>query len=486
MFKGQVKELPYMIPCHGIHFLTDLEGVITYGRKYFGNTRETFCATVLGRDFYIMTSATNIAAALKSLDAFDFSNHITDIMRKFGISPEAIEILHDVPTLLQTKPARGKSLADIGETSLRQQLNPGPKYNALEAVFLGEIDARLTWDALSPKAIQSHNADSTVKTVSLLELVRHTLVQSTTVAFFGPAILQVDSTIVDTFLYFDDRIWMFLYGIPPPWSSSMRAAKMKLHNAIHAYLALPKDRRPGAAWLISTLEEKMSGRDVSTRDIAGWLTMIFWVLSTNTWRLCFWVSAHILHDPILLSDIRSEVLPHASSYPSLTALNKNLSSCKLLESVYHETLRLVDSPISIRKTTKPVVTALGESLPAHAFLMLVHREILMEEEVWGHDVRSFNPKRFLRGTAGEAMLRSKNYTPFGGGPMLCPGRFMVKSEVMVFVALLISRFDMVNCYTPQGEFPRLDTKNGYEAGIMVPMQGDDIVVNLGKREVKGK
>ncbi|KAH7311258.1 cytochrome P450 [Stachybotrys elegans] len=484
--KGQVKELPYLVPFlgHGIFFLRDLGGAVKYGREYFGNTRETFSVTVAGQQIYIMTSATNIAATLKSLDTFDYSSLITDIMRKFGISSEAINILHDVPHSLINKPGRVKSLADIGEHSMKQQLNPGPKFDDFEAVLLSEIDARLTWDKLSSKALLSPNTNSpNLKAVSLIELVRQTLVESTAIGFFGTAILQVNPAIVDTFLSFDDRLWMFLYGIPRPWSSGMRAAKEKLHDSVVAYLRLPKDQRPGAAWLASTLETEMSGRGISTRDLAGWLTMIFWSLSTNTWRLCFWVSAYILHDPSLLASIRTEVLPYTSSYSSLSALHTDLSTkCNLFHSVYHETLRLVDSPISIRKITQPVTTAMGESLPPQAFLMLIHRELMLDEKAWGADVRKFNPTRFLRGTAGEAMLRSKSYTPFGGGPMLCPGRFMARGEVMVFVALLISRFDTVP-HSPEAQFPRLDTTTGYGSGILGPMKGDDIAINLSCRDL---
>lgn len=72
--------------------------------------------------------------------------------------------------------------------------------------------------------------------------------------------------------------------------------------------------------------------------------------NTNTWRLCFWVCAYVLYDPSLSTVIRSEISPFTSNYTSLSSLHANLSSCKRLNSVYHEVLRLVDSPVSSQAT----------------------------------------------------------------------------------------------------------------------------------------
>ncbi|KAK7987214.1 cytochrome P450 oxidoreductase [Apiospora saccharicola] len=465
-----IKELPYWIPAPHTH------------RFYFGNSRRTFLVTVATQKIYVMTSTTNVAAALRSMDTYDYSAPIMTIMRQFGISRDGLKILREKPTGIPLKGTAinttnsSKSIYEIGEICLKQQLKPGKLYDDFEAVFLGGIDTRMSLESFPPKALLGQTTNSPpAYTVSLLELVRRTVVESTTVAFLGPAILRVDPTIVDTFLVFDDTIWMMLYNVPRPWSSEMLAAKKKLLDSVHAYLELPRDQRPNASWLATTLETENSDRGVSKRDTAVWLTMLYWTFNTNTWRLCFWVVAYVLHDPAVFKAISEEVLPFAQNYESLSALHSDLSHCNRLNSLYHEVIRLVDSPISIRKTTRPTTTALGEDLPAGAFLMLVHRELMLDEEVWGSDAASFNPERFLD---NGALLRSKSYTPFGGGPMLCPGRFMARGEVMVFLALLISRFNVT--VLPTKPFPRLDTKTGAGQGILGPKHGDDLLLSISK------
>ena len=105
--------------------------------------------------------------------------------------------------------------------------------------------------------------------------------------------------------------------------------------------------------------------------------------------------------------------------------------------------------------------------------MLVHRQLLTDENVFGIDVEEFNFRRFLDNST---LAKSKSYTPFGGGPMLCPGRFMVRGEVLIFVALLLERFEAEPLDSKP--FPKLDTKTGAGFGILGPRDGEDIVLKL--------
>ncbi|KAF4621901.1 hypothetical protein G7Y89_g14444 [Cudoniella acicularis] len=454
---------------------------------YFGNTRQTFSITAAGQKTYIMTSATNISDALRRPQDFDYSRVITDIMMRFGISKRAIRILHEKPSssLFESKTLepnpRLKSMADQGGVFLKAQLIPGKRFDEFQSIFLSGIDKRMKWDNLSQKAVfasRDNREKAGLKTVSLIELVRRTIVESTTVSFFGNAILEVGPTIVSDFLFFDDRIWLFLYGIPRPWASGMLQSKEKIHRAIQIYLELPKEKRLGASWLAFTLETEMKARGIATQDIAAWLFMLLWAFNTNTWRLCFWVCSYVFYDPSLLTVIRSEISPFTANYTSLSSLHADLSSCKRLNSVYHEVLRLVDSPVSLRCTTGPTTTALSEPIPTGSSVMLFHRQILTDEGAFGADAQNFNPERFLH---KPNLVRNKSYSPFGGGAMLCPGQFMARGEVLIFLALAIERFELEVVKTRP--FPKLETKTGAGFGILGPREGEDVVLKLAMKRV---
>lgn len=191
----------------------------------------------------------------------------------------------------------------------------------------------------------------------------------------------------------------------------------------------------------------------------------------------FWLAAYILHDLELRNRVRAEIksCTRPNDLPGLRC--HDLSQSSVLDSVYQETLRLVCSPISIRRLTRTARSALGETLPVDASILLFHRELLQDEDVWGPDALRFFPERFLQ---NPALLRSKSFTPLGGGPMLCPGRSMAKAQVLMFFTWLDERFEME--ISAEKQFPRLDTKSGVGLGILSPLKGDDVLLVLSKKK----
>ncbi|KAH8892366.1 cytochrome P450 [Thozetella sp. PMI_491] len=477
---NDVKYLPYWIPCESFLQIKCYSWIslLNHPREYFGNTRETFVLTVAGQKLYILTSAKRILAVLKDTQIFDNGKPKAFLMRKFGISNNAINMLFEKPSpsLYGREDLQPNhqldSMVVLSENIIKKQLVPGKVYEKFESAFLSVVEERLRWENVPFSAILS--STETERTVSLFELTRQTLVEATAIGFFGPKIVRIDPAFVENFLYFDDRTQMFLQKLPSPWKSSVEVSIEKLRRTIKTYFELPRDQRSGAAWLVDTLETELTARGVSKGDLAGWFVMLYWAMNTNTWRLGFWVSAYLLFHPDLLAAIREEILPFPEHCTTLASLHSHLANSKHFSSLYHEVLRLVDSPISIRESTRADTSLSPGPLPAKAVLMLAHRQLLMDDTVWGPEVTRFNPERFLH---DEKLLRSKSYTPFGGGSLLCPGRFMARGEIMVFIALLIRRFDITvvsRC------LPRIDPRSNAGVGILGAKKGDDLVLLLSK------
>jgi cytochrome P450 len=108
--------------------------------------------------------------------------------------------------------------------------------------------------------------------------------------------------------------------------------------------------------------------------------------------------------------------------------------------------------------------------------MLFHRQVLLDENAFGADAQEFNPERFLK---KPNLVRNKSYSPFGGGAMLCPGQFMARGEIIVFIALIIERFKVDVDKTRA--FPRLERKTGAGFGILGPEEGKDIILGLSRK-----
>ena len=175
-------------------------------------------------------------------------------------------------TGLQPNPLH-KSLIHLSESFYRQQLHPGKKLDVLQDNFLGKIHDSLTWSSLSAKAIMSSSAED--RTVSLLAWTREILLDSATRALLGDCLVELEPKLFESFFHFDDNSWKLAYRIPRPWPNDMYAAKQTAQNAMEAYFKLPKEQRPGATWLVQTLETEMKARGIKESDIAALLLMNF-------------------------------------------------------------------------------------------------------------------------------------------------------------------------------------------------------------------
>lgn len=99
-------------------------------------------------------------------------------------------------------------------------------------------------------------------------------------------------------------------------------------------------------------------------------------------------------------------------------------------------------------------------------------------QAFGTDAGSFSAYRFLM---DPGLLKSKSWRPFGGGSTFCPGRFMTRREISMFIALALNRFEMKLAELPSGgrtqKFPEMDDSIPW-GGIVHPIPGDDVFVVL--------
>ncbi|KAI0436280.1 cytochrome P450 [Xylaria telfairii] len=61
--------------------------------------------------------------------------------------------------------------------------------------------------------------------------------------------------------------------------------------------------------------------------------------------------------------------------------------------------------------------------------------------IWGKTVETFLHKRFIR-ESRERGINATAFRAFGGGTTLCPGRHFAATEILMFSALLVLRFDI--------------------------------------------
>jgi Cytochrome P450 len=447
---------------------------------------------VAGTTIYIITSANDATLVLKNIENLTFDEYVRDMMLRFGTASAAVEAMWKHPP--DTEPPKSgltpnplhKCLAHLQESILKQQLLPGEKFQSLSDEFLGYISVAISWERMTPKAILSEPTDSRYRIVGLLEWTKEVLLDSATRTFFGDGLLDIEPELFTNFVYFDDNSWLFTYKIPKPWSKGMMAAKDVVQKALHTYFDLPSHDRPGQSWLIRTLEDEMRGLDIESKDIAAMFNMIFWVINGNAYKLCFWILAHLLHNGALFSAVRAEVAGAIDADTPVEELPNRLDSCKELDAVYHEVLRLISSSMAVRNVANPMDVG-GKTLNKGTKILVPFRQIHFNEAVWGANASDFDPRRFLGVQAKEerSASRNPNFRPFGGGTTICPGRFLARREVLTFVGLALVRFDMSldgtssksNTQARQNTFPRLEEGKPC-LGMMPPANGENVRIKV--------
>lgn len=231
-----------------------------------------------GERLYIITSPQDVSAVYKNIVSLTFDDYIRDMMYQFGGSEDAVQKMWQDPSkgtrLLSPNPLH-KNLARLGEDFYRQQLHPGTNLENLQSQFMPKIHKSLSYENISENIILSSTTGE--KTVSLLGWVREVLLDSATRAFFGDRLLEIEPNMFQSFFDFDDNSWKLTYHLPRVFAKEMYGAKQQATEALVKYFQTPKDKRPGAAWLVQTLETEMRNLGIQETDIACFLMMIYWV-----------------------------------------------------------------------------------------------------------------------------------------------------------------------------------------------------------------
>ena len=408
-----------------------------------------------------------------------------------------------------------KSLARLTVDLHKYQLLPGPELESLSNRFLYSLNDSLRWENMDQAYILEDGANH--RTMSLLSWCLETLLKAGTTAFFGERLLEMDPGLPQSFYEFDKNSWMALYKLPKAFSKKMSSPLAKNIQSVTAYFQLPKAERSGANWFNETLETEQRQLGMTDEDIAKLMLLVHWGYvspvflaflpyqtleertfhedqngitkltflhrgNTNTFKLCFWVLAHLLHDAKLLDTIRAETAQTICN--DKVNLDQLMNCCPRLEALFFEVMRLTASLTTMRKILSPTEIG-GKILPQGYRVLVPYRQLHFNEDAFGENVDEFDPERFL---VNKNLTHNPAFRPFGGGANLCPGRFIARQEVVVFIALILHRFDIERVErsdltqkgTPTHRLPNLSMSRPC-LGIMGPADGEDVIIDVKQR-----
>uniref|UniRef100_A0A093VLB8 Cytochrome P450 n=1 Tax=Talaromyces marneffei PM1 TaxID=1077442 RepID=A0A093VLB8_TALMA len=186
-------------------------------------------------------------------------------------------------------------------------------------------------------------------------------------------------------------------------------------------------------------ENELRAVGVGTNDIATILVTLHWAINTNTRKTAFWVLTYLLYNPSHIEPLRRQT---ANAF---------------VGDKLFETLRMSSNAASVRNVNKDTVIGYKHLRKGNR-IMIPYRLLHFDESVYGPDVYSFKPERFA-GSNAEKLTRGDSWRPFGGGKTMCSGRHIAKCATLMFLSLVLRKFDIEIVGGRKMPAPDLDITN---------------------------
>ncbi|KAG5796187.1 hypothetical protein H9Q69_004800 [Fusarium xylarioides] len=300
------------------------------------------------------------------------------------------------------------------------------------------------------------------------------IVKASTRSFFGTALFEKSPELVDDFRTFNRQTWKLLYKYPRLLSRSAYDSRDASIDALERYFEMPQDQRRDAAPFVIKAEDEMRKHGISNRDIAAVLFKLYWAINGNPSVLAFWLLARTLYTPNLKEDIKREVAQAFKNGIHHRPDVEYLKGCPKLNATYYETMRLHSGSSSFRRVVQDTTIA-GFQLKAGNDVMMPYRQLHLNKEYWGENAQDFDIDRFVN---NPKLHSAKTYKPFGGGTTLCPGRLLARQMALVYLAILVTRYDIqVIGGCERQPFPEANDKVP-TLGIISPKPGHDVKISV--------
>ncbi|KFY65558.1 hypothetical protein V496_02501 [Pseudogymnoascus sp. VKM F-4515 (FW-2607)] len=492
--------IPYSLPFLGnaLSFLNKRPGTFWEYLFLFHPRAVGSCTILLGGiRTHILYSPTAVTALLKNRtltrDGFNF-----DVITKgMGIDPKQAKKYYGL----------GEPPNEHGLTPVQEQEKINHEYllrtegvNELTAEFAQSF--KQTLDAEEFGSVTGQGGGS--QEMNIFSWLKQRMFFASTRALMGEKLLEIYPGLEEDFFVFDEALLSMFFGIPKIFIPKSHDARRKaLQGILRFHQAMQEqfqgdivDPNGDVKWepnFGSRCNRARQGyyesRHLTLEARASLDLGFIFGLNSNAIPATGWMLFHIL-DPAADKTLRPRVMAELERSREVDGtLNiPILVTSPLMQSIYHEVLRLYVDVLVTRELTHDLILPLDEGnnqvkFDQGSIIMapswLGHRD----ESLWTSPPSSiFYPERFLRvdeetgketfttgGTAGK-------FFPFGGGKTICPGRIFAKQEIFASVANVLLDFEIEPLTfvdakgTTTSRFPTL--RNAYNGTAVMVMNGD--------------
>lgn len=200
--------------------------------------------------------------------------------------------------------------------------------------------------------------------------------------------------------------------------------------------------------LVQARYEVNRNYDISNNDIAHFDISICIAMLVNTVPASTWGIFYIYSQEALFKEARAKMSSfiRVSDTPEGPVHKVNVAEViagyPLLGSLVQEILRVRSNNASGRIVMHDTLLENRYLLKKNSPLLIPSPELHMNPSVWGPDVTTFDPERFIRNRAKGVKVPASVYRPWGSGHSLCPGRFLATNEMLIIITIMVLKYDL--------------------------------------------
>lgn len=192
------------------------------------------------------------------------------------------------------------------------------------------------------------------------------------------------------------------------------------------------------------------GSGIDDEQVAGNVLTMLLAGEDTTANTLAWMIWLLWQHPEALAQARAEIdlVCGDAALPSL----EQLGALDFVEACAHETMRLRPvAPINTLQAVRDTRVGDVQVQAGMVVMCLMRRDAVSDRHL--PNVAAFDPSRWLA-DARQAGAAKRLSMPFGGGPRICPGRYLALMEIKLAMTVLLRHFDIVAVDTPDGQAPR--------------------------------
>lgn len=186
-----------------------------------------------------------------------------------------------------------------------------------------------------------------------------------------------------------------------------------------------------------------SGEHFSDEEIVDFMLALLVAGYETTSTIMTLAIKFLTETPLALAQLKEEHEQiRARSEPEAALEWTDYKSMTFTQCVVNETLRVANIIGAIFRRTTTDIDIKGYTIPKGMKVIASFRAVHLNPEHF-KDARTFNPWRWQNNNSEAVASPGNIFTPFGGGPRLCPGYELARVVLSVFLHRMVTRISWV-------------------------------------------